>query len=287
MSVPNVTRGLVIDTPWIYLILSGGKTWEMRSTSTSHRGWFGLIRKGSGAVVGVARLDDCGAALSPIEMLATIDKHHIPERTIRDGGGAKWTTPWKLGAVKRLARPVPYRHKPGAVTWVLFDEDVSDAIAQQIGADSDTIPAVGPEPAPPRAKPHAAPPATPPAQPAGSPTPASVSRSSATALVCETELNDPNIRNSHFYMKGFLARFPADLIGGSNKENAAPKMAVVDWGGATTETTDIDGTKGIFRKRGWIGRFFADNDAAPGDKVRVEETAPYRYRVSLIKRGHR
>jgi hypothetical protein len=47
-------KGLIIDEPWIGLILSGQKTWEMRKTACHHRGSIALIRKGSGQVVGRA-----------------------------------------------------------------------------------------------------------------------------------------------------------------------------------------------------------------------------------------
>ena len=273
-----VTRGLVIDTPWIDLILSGEKTWEMRSTSTSHRGWFGLIRKGSGAVHGVGRLDESGPRLSPIEMLATMDRHRISESAISRGAVAKWTTPWKLGEVKRLPQPVPYRHKPGAVTWVLFDSDVSIAIAQELGADPK--PAVHPQPILVKTN-HAILKET----ALKSPAPLSSASSTATNFIGDAELTEANIGYSHFYMKRFLGRFPANLVGGGNEAAMAPKTAIIDWGGAVTEETDIDGVKGIFRRRGWVARFFSDNDAERGDKVRVEETAPYRYSVRLIKRG--
>jgi hypothetical protein len=51
-------KALIISEPWIDYILEGTKTWEMRSSGVSHRGWFGLIKKGTGAVHGVARLVD-------------------------------------------------------------------------------------------------------------------------------------------------------------------------------------------------------------------------------------
>lgn len=94
-----------------------------------------------------------------------------------------------------------------------------------------------------------------------------------------------NLDNDHFYLRGLMDRFPLDLIGGSNKSQTAQKMAIIDWGGPTTTETDIDGSKQFFRARSWIRQFFTDTDAVPGDVVRVEETAPYRYRVSLIKKG--
>jgi hypothetical protein len=43
-------RGLIIDEPWIGYIISGTKTWEMRSRNTAIRGSIGLIRKGAKTV---------------------------------------------------------------------------------------------------------------------------------------------------------------------------------------------------------------------------------------------
>ncbi|MCL2874749.1 MAG: hypothetical protein FWF12_00345 [Betaproteobacteria bacterium] len=129
----QITKGLVIAEPWIDHILKGEKDWEMRANAVKHRGWFGLVRKGSGAVHGVARLIDVGAPLSPDEMIAAIKRHRIPEYMIRSGEVAKWNTPWKLADVRRLASPVPYRHRKGAVTWVELDADVTHAIARQLG----------------------------------------------------------------------------------------------------------------------------------------------------------
>jgi len=37
-------NGLIIREPWISHILSGAKTWEMRTTPTRYRGPIGLIR---------------------------------------------------------------------------------------------------------------------------------------------------------------------------------------------------------------------------------------------------
>ena len=47
-----------------------------------------------------------------------------------------------------------------------------------------------------------------------------------------------------------------------------------------TVETDIDRTKKIFRKRGWIRRFFEQNGIQAGDRVLIERLDPYHYRVS-------
>jgi len=319
----RVTKGLIIADPWIGYILDGTKDWEMRSSGASHRGWFGLIRKGTGAVYGVARLIEVGAPLSPKEMIATFEHHRIPEHMIRSGEVAKWNMPWKLADVRRLDRPIRYRHKSGAVTWVELDDAAIDGVASQFEAGVTTInpatamPLAG---ASPRdqfgsadkvkvdvsqrgrklhidiewddGKPAVATPAKPsPSAPAGraaQPLTLPVMAASRTAtgrVLGEVEITEGNITNNHIYLRAFFDRFPADAIGGSNKATRAKRDLTIDWGGGEPVETDLDGQKKFFRARGWIGAFFQMNSAKAGDHVVVEEVAPYRYRVSLRRYG--
>lgn len=280
----RITKALIIDDPWIGHILDGSKTWEMRSSAASHRGSFGLIRKGTGAVYGIARLVDVGAPLSPSEMLATFQYHRIPENMIRSGQVEKWTTPWKLADVRRLASPVPYRHKSGAVTWVELDEAASAAIAGQLGE----LPA----PVPPQARTTAINGAIPARQVAqaaistsspDSEPPAMATAGGGGRLIGEVEINQANLDHNHFYLRSVFDRFPADAVGGSNKASAAKRSVTVDWGGPEPVVTDLDGQKKFFRARGWVGAFYKLNRAEAGDRLRVEEIAPYRYRVSLVR----
>lgn len=112
-------RGLIIREPWIDLILSGAKTWEMRSTSTLVRDQIGLIRKGSKTVVGVARLCDSLPPLSTFKQFANaVEQHRIPPEEQSDAFERGWTVPWVLGAIRSFPTPVPYVHRSGAVTWV-------------------------------------------------------------------------------------------------------------------------------------------------------------------------
>lgn len=125
-------KGLIIDGRWIDCLLSGQKTWEMRSKNTKYRGWVGLIRKGSGCVYGIARLSDVGVPLSLDKMIDTFDKHRISEEEIRSEDFKKWTTPWKLTDIQKLREPVSYDHPNGAVVWVLLTCEVRKAIFAQI-----------------------------------------------------------------------------------------------------------------------------------------------------------
>jgi hypothetical protein len=270
-----VTRGLIIGDPWIGHILSGRKTWEMRSQSCSIRGMIGLIRKGTGAVWGAARLYGVGAPLSPDEMVAAFDKHAIPEDMIRSGKVAGWNVPWKLSDIVRFQRPVPYAHKSGAVTFVIFDENVGEDVARQMGVSErtsfDPVPVVEPRrPAPTKHR-----------EPAPLSKVAPTSSRGAGTLLGQVELTEGNIKNQHIYLRGFFSKFPEDAVGGSNKSESAIRTLSVDWGGGSAVETDLDGQKKFFRARGWIKSFFEANDAQAGDTVFVEEISPYRVRVSL------
>ena len=125
-------KGLIIRRPWIGKILAGTKTWEMRSTGWKHRGPVALIEKGSGRVVGWARMVDDKAPLTEAEMRATIAYHGIPADQIAGVIADGWTRPWILAEVKKLRFPVPYIHPSGAVKTVNLDESVSRAVLAQL-----------------------------------------------------------------------------------------------------------------------------------------------------------
>lgn len=288
----NVNRGLIIADPWIEHILEGRKDWEMRAQATATRGWFGLIRKGSGQVVGIARLVDCGKALSQSEMIANIDHHRIPEVMIRRGEVEKWVVPWKLSDIIPLEKPVPYEHKSGAVTWVALSTEVAEHLGRhlisvgapvgetisrptrtletgakltlsRVSESSDTA-----RQRPPTAQLH--------------PIPEGESR-----VLGRSRLSGGNVRNNHINLSSFLNAFPQDAIGGRNKSEAAPRQLQIDWGGPQHVITDIDGTKAIFRGRGWVRRFFSAANAQEGNIVIVTQTSPYSLIVRLERASSR
>jgi len=282
----NVTRGLIIADPWVGHILEGRKDWEMRSQATAHRGWFGLIRKGSGQVMGLARLVDCGRALSESEMIDSFEHHRIPDTMIRNGEVSKWVIPWKLADIRRLDRAIPYEHKSGAVTWVSFSAGVAaqlqlvlEGSASQSGvetlararevADDKLIP-ISSSPTDPAAPRRVK--ATLPTGP---------SSGAPERLLGRSRLSGGNLRNNHFYLTDFMNDFPADIIGGRNRHEAAAREVTVDWGGPNLVMTDIDHTKRMFRARGWVRQFFAASGAREGDFVVVTSPSPYQVRVRV------
>ncbi|MBS8259335.1 hypothetical protein DYI23_03790 [Roseibium polysiphoniae] len=286
----KVTRGLIIADPWIGHILEGQKDWEMRAQATSHRGWFGLIRKGSGQVVGLARLTECGLPLTPDEMIASHEHHRIPETMIRSGTVSKWIIPWKLADIRLLEQPVSYEHKSGAVTWVLFSAEVSIQLAKLLAS---TVPlSRNDETRPTRTiNVGVVSPITKRStieEPEKRPVPKASEQpltETPRRLLGRSQITGGNLRNNHFYVREFLDKFPADAIGGSNKKTAASRDITVDWGGPSLVLTDIDRTKGLFRKRSWVRQFFSASGAREGDTVVVTSSDPYHVHVRVERRS--
>lgn len=109
----KIDRALIIADPWIDLILDGKKRLEMRSRHTNIRGRIGLIRKGSGLIVGDVWLSD-SVLLSKPALLKDghcIDYEDNPELE-------KYNVAWVLSEPRRYCPEIPYRHPQGAVTWV-------------------------------------------------------------------------------------------------------------------------------------------------------------------------
>ncbi len=135
---PRMTNGnnqilsaLIIDTPAIDRILNGEKTWEMRSNNCSIRGTVGLIRKGSGQVIGLVDIVDSIGPLSSDEIMQNQDKHKISTERLANPAIAKWNTAWVMKNPCKLPVPILYNHPNGAVIWVKLDNVVQQAIASQ------------------------------------------------------------------------------------------------------------------------------------------------------------
>ena len=122
-------KGLLIRDPWIELILSGKKSWEMRSKRTHVRGEIALIRAGSGLVVGTAELADCLPALQEDELRDSSKFHQMPAHMLAEVIARAWTTPWVLRNVRQLPEPVRYEHPSGAVTWVGLGDLLNRALS--------------------------------------------------------------------------------------------------------------------------------------------------------------
>jgi len=132
-------KALIIDEPWIGKILRGEKDWEMRSTRSHHRGLFGLIRKGSGQVVGLAHLSSVSGPHTNKELQEYISHHCVGSERF-ESPDYKWRYAWKLTQIRSLNIPVSYVHKSGAVIWVDLNRKAVDEITTQLNTDNNTPP---------------------------------------------------------------------------------------------------------------------------------------------------
>ena len=98
------------------------------------------------------------------------------------------------------------------------------------------------------------------------------------------ELTQGNINNDHLYLTTIYDLFPSSSIGGGSEADVAKQLLEVHFGIGSPVMTDIAGDKKIFRKRSWVGEFFAVHDLAAGDSVVVEETGTNRYHVYPLRR---
>ena len=104
----------------------------MRSTKNSFRGIFGLIKKGSGCVVGTASLTDVSGPYTSSQLFQHFANHKVPQDLV-ERPDYKWWYAWHLSNVAVLRQPVKYNHLNGAVTWVNLDETVGIQIQSQLG----------------------------------------------------------------------------------------------------------------------------------------------------------
>lgn len=111
----KIERALIVQPCWLSKILSGNKTWEMRSSKTSIRGRVGLIEAGTGLIVGECEIVDALDALPVDEYFDHCEKHMIePDPYIP----SRWKYPWVIKNAIRYDNPIKYNHPKGAVIWV-------------------------------------------------------------------------------------------------------------------------------------------------------------------------
>jgi hypothetical protein len=116
--VPRGASILIIQRPWIDLILDGYKTLEIRGRyckKLNERIYLALSG-GGGIILGSATFVKCHGPLSRSEWSARGDEHCVAGDALPYGAS---THAWELAAPARFEQPVPYTHKPGVVVWAI------------------------------------------------------------------------------------------------------------------------------------------------------------------------
>jgi hypothetical protein len=102
-------------------------------------------------------------------------------------------------------------------------------------------------------------------------------------LIC---VNAANLRENHLYLTGHADFFPADCYGASSESKGTGKPLRLDVLGLRAPVyTDIptEAKSGkprrFFRKRAWVGEFFAKHGIKTGDTIAIERISSHRFRV--------
>jgi hypothetical protein len=283
----RVTKGLIIDEPWISKILNGEKIWEMRSKHTAQRGHFALIRKGSGQVVGIANLKTVSGPYTEASLEENACKHCVGAE-LYSRPDYKWWYAWELGDIQPLQHPVPYVHKNGAVTWVTLNQAAQEGIQHQLNACADravdvsaTAISVSQSEIPIKDKGNeVVEMSNKESQEPG------VTEKTAVNSACGNRellitLTQGNINNNHFYIPRNTKLFAESVWGGKNKQELGSQ---VEWhfkGLDYAVNSDIDGSKRILRNRSAVKAFYKLHKASAGEELRIRRSDVGNYSVSL------
>jgi hypothetical protein len=96
-----------------------------------------------------------------------------------------------------------------------------------------------------------------------------------------TEITDGCVKNDYLLLTDLRPMFPPDVVGGTNRQEAAARTVRVHWGGESVDT-DL-APDGQFRSRAWVGEFFRLHRLRAGDRVVVERVAPYVFHVYPVR----
>ncbi len=111
----SAKRALIVKKKWLDLILAGWKTWEIRATSTTKRGWIHFAEsQAGGKLMGRARLVNC----YPVQRKSF--KQHFNHHCVPSVDMVPYPTPyaWVLEDAEKFEEPFEYEHKNGAVIWI-------------------------------------------------------------------------------------------------------------------------------------------------------------------------
>lgn len=96
-------------------------------------------------------------------------------------------------------------------------------------------------------------------------------------------ITNGNVENQHIYLSGHQDFFPKQSYGASNRSKGlGVNLNLRVDGLSTVIETDLaprGGNRYIFRKRGWVRKFFDKHDIKPGDVVAVERIGKFDYRI--------
>ena len=110
-SANKQKRGLIVQQPWLDMILSGEKTMDLRSFTTSIRGEVAILHDGK--IWGYVNLYDVLGPMTKREINQHYNQHRVDSHLIRN-----YEYGWLFKNLRTLQRPRKYDHPQGAQVWV-------------------------------------------------------------------------------------------------------------------------------------------------------------------------
>ena len=122
--IAKPVSALTLKQEWLDLILTGSKTWEIRSQPTNKRERVALAQSGTTVLRGDVEIVNC-VPLDAQSFVTSIDKHCVPQNRHTEviGGYAKIFA-WELARPRRYRTPISYKRMPGQVGWVNLHEQL-------------------------------------------------------------------------------------------------------------------------------------------------------------------
>jgi len=119
--VPRGSTILIIQQPWIGLLLDGHKTLEIRGQACKKPKGEKVhlaLSGGGGIILGQMTFVASHGPLSRAEYKARCERHCVWGDTLPYGSS---TYAWEFKGPMRFRRPVPYVHQQGCVVWAVKD----------------------------------------------------------------------------------------------------------------------------------------------------------------------
>ena len=106
---------LFVREPFAERIISGRKTWEIRTRPTDRRGRIAIVSHRG--LIGTVDLYDVEGPLRLADLVGQVGKHRAPLRLLQTYAAGRALYAWALREPARLDPPIVLRRGRGPVVW--------------------------------------------------------------------------------------------------------------------------------------------------------------------------
>jgi hypothetical protein len=125
LSEPTLTLpdwALFVREPFAERIISGRKTWEIRTRPTHRRGRIAIMSQRG--LLGTVEIYDVAGPLTATDLVRHVGKHRAPLRLLHAYAAGRALYAWVLREPARLDPPLVLRRGRGPVVWFRLNKSV-------------------------------------------------------------------------------------------------------------------------------------------------------------------